>query len=220
MLKTAKLLALFLFISITVSYSKEPLQSADRIFVGGKIWTGDKAKPWAQAMAVTGEIISAVGNDAEIMKLKAPNTKVVNLNGRFVSPGFNDAHMHFLVRDQVMIEESDNLETIQKKLDEFAKANPKATCILGQGWGYAAFPNNKPDKKYFDAIVSDRPVILDERDGHMTLVNSKALEMAKITRDTPDPAKGRIVKDEKGEPTGELQESAQNLVESLISPPT
>ncbi|HEY7161553.1 MAG TPA: amidohydrolase [Acidobacteriota bacterium] len=220
MQKTARLLALFLFISITVSYSKEPLQPPDRIFVGGKIWTGDKTKPWAQAMAISGEIISAVGSDAEIMKVKAPNTQVVNLNGRFVSPGFNDAHMHFLVRDQVMIEESDNLQTIQKKLAEFAKANPKATCILGQGWGYAAFPDKKPDKKYFDAIVSDRPVILDERDGHMTLLNSKALEMAKITRDTPDPPQGRIVHDSNGEPTGELQEKAQNLAEHLITPPT
>jgi len=220
MQKTAKLLALFLFISLTISYSKEPLQPADRIFVGGKIWTGDKAHPWAQAMAVSGELISAVGGDAEIMKLKAPNTRVVNLNDHFVSPGFNDAHMHFLVPDQVMIEESDDLKTIQKKLGDFAKANPKSTCIIGQGWGYSAFPDNKPLKKYFDSIVSDRPVILDERDGHMTLVNSKALELAKITRDTPDPEHGRIVHDENGEPTGELQESAQKLVENLIKPPT
>ena len=220
MLKTAKLLALFLFISSTIGYSKEPLQPADRIFVGGKIWTGDNSHPWAQAMAVTGELITAVGSDAEVLKLKAPNTKVVNLNDHFVSPGFNDAHMHFLVRDQVMIEESDNLETIQKKLGDFAKANPKATSILGRGWGYAAFPDQKPDKKYLDAIVSDRPVILDERDGHMTLVNSKALELAKITRDTPDPAKGRIVRDANGELTGELQEAAHNLVADLITAPT
>jgi predicted amidohydrolase YtcJ len=220
MLKTAKFLALFLFISITISYSKEPLHPADQIFTGGKIWTGDKSHPWAQSMAISGELITAVGSDSEILKLKAPNTKVVKLNDHFVSPGFNDAHMHFLVRDQIMIEESDNLETIQKKLGDFAKANPKSTCILGRGWGYAAFPDQKPDKKYLDAIVSDRPVILDERDGHMTLVNSKALELAKITRDTPNPAKGRIVHDANGEPTGELQEAAHNLVADLITMPT
>ena len=158
------------------------MQPADRIFVDGKIWTGDKNHPWAEAIAVTGELITAVGSDEEVLKLKGPNTKVVDLHDDFVSPGFNDAHMHFLVRDQVMIEESDNLETIQKKLGDFAKANPKSTCILGQGWGYAAFPDQKPQKKYLDQIVSDRPVILDERDGHMTLVNSKALELAKISR--------------------------------------
>jgi predicted amidohydrolase YtcJ len=117
------------------------------------------------------------------------------------------------------LEESDSLENIQSKIVEYAKSHT-GEWIVGFGWGYASFPERKPHHRYLDAVLPDRPVILSERDGHMALVNSKALELARITRNTPDPEHGRIVRDEQGEPTGELQESAMDLVQKLIPEPT
>src|SRR5262249_243895 len=88
--------------------------------------------------------------------------------------------------------------------------------ITGGGWGYSAFPNQMPDKKYIDEVISDRPVYVSERDGHMGLGNSKALQLARITRDTQDPPNGHIMKDSQGEPTGELKEAAQELMRTQI----
>lgn len=190
--------------------------TADKIFVGARIWTGDPALPWAEALAVKGEFLTAVGTQSEVLAAKDANTKVIDLNGNFIVPGFNDAHLHFLVRDQVLIEEADGLEKMQQRISEFAGTHPEAPWILGRGWGYASFPDKIPHRKYLDAALADRPVIIEERDGHMVLVNSKALEIAKITRNTPDPEHGRIVKDANGEPTGELQEHAVDLVWTFI----
>lgn len=190
--------------------------TADTIFIGARIWTGDPALPWAEALAVKGEFLTAVGRQSEVLAEKDANTEVIDLNGKFIVPGFNDAHLHFLVRDQVLIEEGDGLEKMQQRITEFAGTHPEAPWILGRGWGYASFPNKIPHRKYLDAALADRPVIIEERDGHMVLVNSKALEIAKITRNTPDPEHGRIVKDANGEPTGELQEHAVDLVWTFI----
>ena len=208
---------LLVFVSAPVSAEEK---AADRLFVHGKIWTGDPGKPWVEALAVSGGRITATGADADVLKLQGPQTRVIDLKGRFVCPGFNDAHLHFLVRDQVVIGEADTLEMIQKKTLEFAKAHPSSPWITGFGWGYPSFPDRKPDRKYLDSILPDRPVILSERDGHMWLLNTKALEMAHITSGTPDPINGRIIRDKSGEPTGEIQEDAYALVEGMIPPPS
>jgi predicted amidohydrolase YtcJ len=219
MLKTVVRSLFLTLIFILPVFSKEPLPpKADRIFIEGKIWTGDKQNPWAQALAINGDQLSAVGSNESVLERKGDQTKVINLGGKLVVPGFNDAHMHFLVRDQVFLEESDDLKAIQSKLREFADTHKDAEWILGRGWGYASFPNQHPHKRYLDEVISDRPVVLEERDGHMAILNSKAIELAKITAKTPDPEHGRIIHDEKGEPTGELQEAAMNLVDSLIPP--
>ena len=219
MLKTTAHAIFLILILLLPAYSKEPIQpKADRIFTDGKIWTGDPKNPWAQALAIKDDLLSAVGSNESVMQLKGDETKVINLGGKLVVPGFNDAHLHFLVRDQVMLEESDDLKTIQKRLREFAETHKDSQWILGRGWGYASFPNQHPHKRYLDEAISDRPIVLEERDGHMAILNSKALELAKITAKTPDPEHGRIIHDEKGEPTGELQESAMDLVDALIPP--
>jgi predicted amidohydrolase YtcJ len=196
--------------------------SPDRIFVNGKIWTGDDARPRAEALAVAGDRIVAVGTTAEIRALARAGTAVTDLGGRLVVPGFQDSHLHFPgpSTTSVRLDGLDSLRAFQQRLDEFAKAHPDLAWITGGGWGYAAFPDQVPHKKHIDAVVADRPVYVSERDGHMGLANSKALEIAGITRETPDPPNGHIARDARGEPTGELKEAAQRLVTSHIPPRT
>jgi predicted amidohydrolase YtcJ len=195
---------------------------ADRIFVGGKIWTGDAARPEAQALAVEGDEILAVGSNEEIRALAGPDTAVVELQGRLVVPGFQDSHLHFPGPpvDSVRLDGLETLEAFQETLSAFAKAHPDAPWITGGGWAYSVFPNQAPDKSAIDAVIPDRPVYVTERDGHMGLANSKALEIARITSNSEDPPNGHIMMNANGEPTGELKEAAQRLLRSHIPPPT
>lgn len=195
---------------------------ADRIFLNGEIWTGDDAHPAAEALALSGDKILAVGTNDEIKKLAAVDTAVVDLHGRFVIPGFQDSHLHFPGPsiNEVDLVGADTLAEFQRRIADFAKAHPALPWVVGSGWGYAIFPDQIPDKKYLDSIVSDRPVYVTERDGHMGVANSKALALADITGNTPDPPNGHIMLDAKGEPTGELKESAQRLLDRHIPPST
>jgi predicted amidohydrolase YtcJ len=173
-------------------------------------------------VATRGDRIVAVGSTRDIRALAGPESAVVDLKGRLVTPGFQDSHLHF-PGSSVNSVELDGLETLaafQQRLAEFAKSHPALTWISGGGWGYSAFPDQTVHRKYIDAVISDRPVYVSERDGHMGLANSKALELAGITRDTPDPPNGHIVRDANGEPTGELKEAAQRLIRSRMPPRT
>ena len=192
----------------------------DRIFLNGKIWTGDDAYPIAEALAIAGDKLVAVGTNADIKKLAVADTAIVDLRGRFAIPGFQDSHLHFPGPsiNEVNLVGADTLEDFQKRISDFAKSHPDLPWIVGSGWGYATFPNQSPDKKYLDAVVTDRPVYVTERDGHMGIANTKALAIAGVDRNTSDPPNGHIMRDAKGDPTGELKESAQRLVEDHIPP--
>jgi predicted amidohydrolase YtcJ len=198
--------------------AQTPVQHADRIFVNGKIWTEDEARPQAQALAVSGDKILAVGSNQEIKALAARDTVIVDLQGRLVVPGFQDTHLHFPGRsvNEIDLHGIETLKEFQQRLAEFAKAHPSLLWITGHGWGYSAFPNQTVDKKYVDEVIADRPVYLVERDGHMGFGNSKALKIAGITSGTPDPPNGHIMKGKNGEPTGELKEAAQGLIFSKM----
>lgn len=199
-------------------WAQRPQQKVDRIFVNGKIWTGDEARPAAEALAIRTDKIVAVGTTEEVKKLAGPDTPVVDLHGRLVVPGFQDSHAHWPGSsvNEVDLHGAETLEEFQKRLAEFAKAHPKLPWINGHGWGYSAFPNQTVDKKYIDAVISDRPVYVTERDGHMGLANTKALHLAGVTKATVDPPNGHIMKDASGEPTGELKEAAQTLIDAKI----
>jgi predicted amidohydrolase YtcJ len=195
---------------------------ADRVFVNGKIWTGDEARPLAQALAVRGDRILAVGSSEEIRALARPDTAFVDLKGRLVVPGFQDSHLHFPGEsiDSVVLDGLATLDAFQTALAEFANARPDIPWITGGGWAYSVFPDRTADKRHIDAVISDRPVYVSERDGHMGLANSKALQIAGITRETADPPNGHIVRDAQGEPTGELREAAQRLIRAHVPPRT
>jgi predicted amidohydrolase YtcJ len=214
--------ALFLQLLLLFCISAHAAEHADRIFYNGNLWTADDAHPHAQAIAISGQTILAVGTNDEIKSLGAPDTVLVDLHGRLMVPGFQDSHLHFPGPsvNSIALTGAEDLKTLQTKLHDFAASHASRPWITGGGWGYTTFPDRKPNKKYLDEIVSDRPVYLHERDGHMGLANSKALAIAGVTRATPDPPNGHIVRDPDGEPTGELQESAQELVFAHIPPAT
>jgi predicted amidohydrolase YtcJ len=193
---------------------------ADRVFVGGRVWTGDPGRPRAEALAVRGDRLSAVGSDAEVRALIGPATEVVELAGAFVAPGFNDAHIHFLVVPTVELDQVWDVAEIQRRIRAYAEANPQAPWVTGRGWFYGAFPGGMPHKDLLDAAVPDRPAFMTGYDGHTGWANSKALAAAGITRDTPDPQDGVIARDAKGEPTGVLKEAAMGLVRRLIPRPS
>ena len=200
------------------SFSQSSAQHADRIFVNGKIWTEDDSQPQAQALAVSGDKIIAVGTDRQVKALATSDTAVIDLHGRLVVPGFQDTHLHFPGRsvNEIDLHGVETLQQFQKHLSDFAKAHPSLPWITGHGWGYSAFPNQTVDKKYIDAVISDRPVYLLERDGHMGFGNSKALQVAAVSKATPDPPNGHIMKSASGEPTGEFKEMAQDVIFSKM----
>ena len=202
------------------THGQSARKHVDRIFVNGQIWTGDDRRPKGEALAIAEDKILAVGSTAEIKTLASSDTGVIDLKGRLVIPGFQDSHLHFPGRsvNEVDLHGAETLQEFQRRLTDFAKAHPQLPWITGHGWGYSAFPNQTVDKKYIDAVVSDRPVYVSERDGHMGLANSKALQIAGVTSKTPDPPNGHIMKGKDGEPTGEFKEAAQGLIFSRVPP--
>lgn len=192
----------------------------DRIWVNGWVWTGDDTRPSATAFAVRGDRFVAVGDDRAIRALAGPRTGVVDLEGRRVVPGFNDAHWHFPSRPSVSLEGAGGVEAILERLTRFAGDLPAGAWLVGRGWLPTDFPGNEPHRRHLDGSFPDRPVVLTDRDGHQALVNARALEAAGIGPQTPDPDGGLIVRGPDGRPTGLLQESAAGLVRRLLPEPT
>jgi predicted amidohydrolase YtcJ len=200
--------------------SDAPAPQAERIFVNARVWTGDAASPRAEALAVSGERLLAVGTRAEALRFQGPRTEVVDLGGRFVAPGFNDAHLHFLVLETVDLADAWTVAEVQKRIRDYAQAHPSLPWVVGRGWSYGAFPGGLPHRRLLDEAVPDRPAWMTGYDGHTGWANSRALALAGITRATPDPPHGAIVRDAAGEPTGVLKEAAMALVRRHVPAPT
>lgn len=199
--------------------------TADVIVTHGRVYTVNAKEPWAEAVAIRGGKILAVGREDEIEKLKSASTKVVDASGRIVLPGFTDCHVHFMSGSEaltgVILDDAKTVEEYQKRVKAFADSHPDAPWILGRGWTYPAFGAEAlPDKKILDAVVADRPVLLEGFDGHTYWANSKALALARIDKKTPNPSNGVIVRDAAGEATGALKESAHRLVSEAVPPMT
>ncbi|MEA2546168.1 MAG: hypothetical protein QOI09_1441 [Chloroflexota bacterium] len=197
---------------------------ADLVLTGGHVHTVDPGRPRAEAVAIRGERVVAVGSAADIAGLAGPRTRVIDLAGRLLIPGFQDAHVHPILAgvDQLDCDVRDAIgrEGVLARIRAFAEANPDLDWIIGSGWYMADFQNGTPRREDLDAIVPDRPAFLPNRDGHSAWVNSRALELAGIDRDTPDPDDGRIERDADGTATGTLHEGAAGLVERLVPAPT
>ena len=194
---------------------------ADRVFVNGRVFTGDPGKPLVEALAVRGNTLLDVGSSSAIRSLAGKGTDVVDLRGRFVVPGFIDAHAHLvgggLSLEELRLDDAFDLAAVSQRIAAWAKAHPDARWVTGEGWSYAAFPDGLPTRAQLDALVADRPAYLSSYDGHTGWANSAALRLAELTRETKDPPGGTIVRDARGEPTGVLKEtSAQELVERLV----
>lgn len=196
----------------------------DLIVTNGRVYTGS-ATELAEALAVRGNRILQVGSNRDIKRLKRPQTVVVDAHGGTVLPGFNDSHLHFtsggLGLANVSLLDDTTVEAMQARIKAFADSHPERTWIVGRGWFYDPFPGGLPIRQQLDAVVPDRPAFLVCYDGHTAWVNTKALQLAGITRRTPNPTNGIIVKDPvTGEPTGVLEEAAKALVSTLLPTPT
>ncbi len=197
---------------------------ADLIFKNGAVHTVDADLPTAGAVAVRDGVIVAVGSDDEVRELAGARTEVVDLAGRSLLPGFQDAHVHAsgggLERSRCDLSEAHSREEYLAILAASAAAHPEVEWITGGGWAMDVFPGGVPLKEELDSVVPDRPVFLSNRDHHAAWANSVALERAGIRAGTPDPADGRIERDAGGEPVGTLQEGAMALVQRVVPAPT
>jgi predicted amidohydrolase YtcJ len=197
---------------------------ADLALRNGAIYTVDGARSWAETIAIDAGRIVYVGNDAGAKDYIGPQTEVVDLEGRMVMPGMQDVHIHpisgGIEANGCDLNAATTVDEYVAIIKKYADEHPNEPWIKGGGWAMSAFgPGALARKELIDAVVPDRPVILWSRDGHTTWVNSKALEAGGITKDTPDPADGRIDRDPKtGEASGSLQEGASALVADK-SPP-
>lgn len=198
---------------------------AELILRHAKIWTGDPAKPEAEALAVRGSRIVAVGSDSEIAKLQGLSTKVVDGKWRRVVPGFIDCHTHMsgggLNLLALDLRKTKDEADFTRQLAAFAKTRPAGQWLTDGAWDHEQWtPPRLPTKALLDPATGDRPACLSRQDGHMMVCNSLALKLAGITRETPDPPGGVIVKDASGEPTGVLKDAAMDLVTKVRPPRT
>ena len=195
-------------------------EAADLVLTGGHVHTVDLTRPRAEAVAVRGERIVAIGSAGEVAGRIGPRTRVVDLAGRLLLPGFQDAHIHPISggvdRLQCDVRESRGRDGVLATIRAYVAAHPDEEWIVGSGWYMADFEHGTPRREDLDAIVPDRPAFLPNRDGHSAWVNTKALQHAGIDRDTPDPDDGRIERDPDGTPTGTLHEGAGDPVERLL----
>jgi predicted amidohydrolase YtcJ len=197
---------------------------ATLVLVNGNIRTMSAAQPHADAVAVLGSRIVAVGGNDEVKQWIGPGTRVVDLHGRLVVPGFNDAHVHFFYGGQalasVQLRSAGSPEEFRDRIAKFAATLPAGRWILNGEWDHENWtPARLPTRQLIDAVTGDRPVFVSRLDGHMGLANTVALKLAGIDRYTPDPAGGAIVRDERGEPTGILKDAAIDLIARVIPAP-
>jgi predicted amidohydrolase YtcJ len=198
---------------------------ADLVLRNGAVYTLNAARNWAEAVAVTGGRIVYVGPESGAARWVGPATKVVDLQGKMVLPGFHDSHVHApwggVLLATCDLTAATNQEQVLETIRRYVARHPDLPWITGFGWALPIFADANPHKKLLDEIVPNRPAILTAFDGHSVWVNSRALEIAGITRETPDPANGHIERDPNtGEPTGTLRERAIKLVEKFVPQPT
>ena len=198
----------------------------DLILDHGRIYTLDGNQPWAEAVAIGAGKIMAVGSEADILSLRAKRTKVLDLGGLLVTPGLIDSHVHFVdggwYLRNVPLRDATTMTEVSRRVAQYAVNHAQTDWIQGEGWsyGYPDLPGGEFHKELLDRVSGAHPVFLDSSMAHAAWVNSEALRRAGITRDTPNPSGGEIVRGADGEATGWLKEDAAiKLVQDKIPPP-
>jgi predicted amidohydrolase YtcJ len=221
-----RLLLFFVLFTTFVGKVEAQMVAADLVIINAHVRTMDEGRPEAEAVAVIGNRIVAVGSTAEIKRLVGPNTRVVDAGGRLVLPGFNDAHVHFISGGfqlaNIDLRNAATPQEFAERIRRFSEKLPKGRWITGGDWDHERWPGAPlPTKELIDPFTPDRPVFVSRLDGHMALANSYVLKLAGITRATPDPPGGQIVRDPRtGEPTGILKDAAMGLVYRVMPEPS
>lgn len=224
----AKSLLLILALSFSLmtlpTNANQPIMNPDLIVINAKVRTMDPMQPAAEAVAVLGNRIVAIGNDPDIRKLAGPHTRVIDARKQLLLPGFNDAHVHFLSGgfqlSSVDLRDANSTEEFAARIKSFAEKIPAGRWITGGDWDHERWPDAKlPTKELIDGVTPNTPVFVNRLDGHMALANSLALKLAGVTRDTADPPGGLIVRNpQTGEPTGVLKDAAMSYVWKVVPP--
>jgi predicted amidohydrolase YtcJ len=210
-------LQLLIISLLFVSCGKEKV---DRIYVNAKIWTGDTLNPSATVIAVKGEKIVYVGDDAT----KFTSNETIDVQGKQLLPGFTDNHTHFLsagyALSSVKLKDAMTKEEFIKRIADFCKSKPDDTWVMEGSWDHENWGGELPSKEWIDSVTGDHPLFISRYDSHMAFANSKALKLAGIDKQTVAPLGGVIVKNKDGEPTGVVKDAAMTLVINAIPPPT
>ncbi|MEX0824141.1 MAG: amidohydrolase family protein, partial [Woeseia sp.] len=193
---------------------------ASVIVQDARIWTGNPDQPWAEALAVRGDTIIAVGGIDDVKQYADDSTDVIEGNGGMLVPGFIDTHVHFVTGGSglasVQLRDAATPDEFRRRIAEFAAELEPGEWILNGTWDHENWGGELPHRDWIDALTPDHPVWVFRLDGHMALANSRALELAGVDADTPDIAGGEIVRDEDGRPTGILKDNAMALVEDVV----
>jgi len=216
-----RLYAVFLVLVACAVAQGKP--AADVILTNGRIRTMDPAQPQAEAVAIIGDRIVAVGSADDIDQWRGAETRIIDAEGKAVLPGFNDSHVHLVdgsaTLSNVRLKDADSPEEFARRLAAYAKTLPKGEWILGGDWDDQAFKTPQlPTRQMIDAATPDHPVFVNRYDGHMALANSLALKLAGVTAATKDVPGGLIVRDSQRQPTGVLKDAAMNYVYRVIPP--
>src|SRR5690242_1971895 len=220
---TLALVTLLLSLTMTAWLRAQSGPAADLIIRNAKIWTVDKSHPTAQAVAVLGDRIVAVGTDREVEAWRGARTQTIDASGKLLLPGFNDAHVHFvdggLALDRVQLNDAASAKEFARRIGERVEQTPKGEWVTGGDWDETKWtPPAMPTKDLIDPFTPDTPVFVGRYDGHMALANSVTLRLAGITAQTPDPPGGVIVRDAQGNPTGALKDAAMDYVVKVAPP--
>ena len=192
--------------------------------VNARVWTGSPARPWADALAARGDRLVAVGSSAEVQKLISRDTHVVDAHDAFVTPGFIDSHLHFIIGGfalrSVQLRDATTPAEFTRRVKAFAASRPAGEWITGGEWDHTLWGGELPRRQWIDSVTPQNPVFISRLDGHMALANSAALAAAHVTASTPDIAGGTIVRDPTGEPTGIFKDNAQSLIAGAMGEPS
>jgi predicted amidohydrolase YtcJ len=196
---------------------------ADTVLLHGKVWTENLQQPEAEAVAILGNRIVSVGSSADMQKFAGPVTKVIDLAGKRVVPGFNDSHVHLIFGGaglaSVQLRDAASQAELRERLAAFARTQPKGVWILHGEWDHERWtPAKIPTHQLIDDVTLDNPVFVERLDGHMALANSLAMKLAGITKNTKDVPGGVIVRDPQGNPTGIFKDASQSLIAKIIPP--
>lgn len=214
------ILSFSIFISLFFTACSNHTVEADTLLYNAVVWTGNSAQPMAESFAIQGDSIIAIGTQEAIKKYIGKNTKTINAQGRFVVPGFIDAHVHLLMGGNsllnVELRDANTKEIFSERITSFAKTLQKGSWIVEGNWDHTLWGGELPNKEWIDNGTPNNPVAIYRLDGHMILANSAALKIAGIDQNTPDVTNGEIVRNSDGTPTGILKSEAMYLVLNKI----